>query len=275
MRALLRAALAVGLLWAGVVALALGFRFALIYPFPYPNDGGEIDRLPGRRVVSLAAADGTPLTVWIADPRQGRPVIVHFTGNAGWLAAGATTMRAFAEAGYGVAILGYRGAGGLPGAPREADLIADGVALLDALPMIFPGAPGPPIVYGTSLGAALAVQVATRRPAAALVLEAPFSRLCDAAEHAYPILPACFVMWDERWDSLVSIREVSAPVLVLHGEADRVIPAAQGKRLFDEAQEPKQLMLYPDGRHNDLRLHGASSDTLAWLETLILRPTAD
>lgn len=265
MRTVLRLAVGLAALWVGVVALALLFRHSLIYPFPALHSDGSVERLERGRVEMLEAPDGTPLTVWAADPLPGRPVILHFTGNAGWLVAGATTMGPFVEQGYGTAILGYRGGGGRPGRPSEAALIADGVALYDALSELFPAAVGPPVLHGTSLGAALAVQVALRRPAAALVLEAPFSRLCEAAEHAYPVLPACRLMWDELWDSLTVIADVRAPVLVMHGEADGLIPAEQGAALFAAAREPKRLILYPNGRHNDLRLHGAAEDAIAWL----------
>lgn len=275
MRMIVRSLVMLGVLWIGAVAGALLFRHALIYPFVGTFAVEQVAGLPHGRAVTVPTAEGPPIRAWVADPlptllpgQEDRPIILHFTGNAGWLPAGAIKMREFVHRGYGAAILAYRGAGDQPGAPSEAALIADAVALYDALPTLFPDRSGPPVIYGVSLGAALAVQLAARRPASALVLEAPFTRLCDAAEHAYPVLPACLVMWDEHWDSLATIGEVRAPVLVLHGTADRVIPVDQGQRLHAAAPEPKELILYPEGRHNDLRLHGSGVDILVWLEGL-------
>lgn len=276
MRLILRLLLMLGLLWTGAVGGALLFRHALIYPFVGDFAVERIAGLPRGRVVTLPAPDGVsgglPITAWVADPLPGHPVILHFTGNAGWLPAGAIKMREFVQRGYGTAILAYRGAGDRPGSPDQAALTADALALYDALPTLFRDREEPPVVYGVSLGAALAVQLSARRPVASLVLEAPFTRLCEAGEYAYPVLPACLLMWDEHWDSLQAIGEVDAPVLVLHGEADRVIPVDQGERLFAAASEPKELILYPAGRHNDLRLYGAGTDIIAWLEGLGARP---
>ena len=122
--------------------------------------------------------------------------------------------------------------------------------------------------YGTSLGAAVAVRLAARRPARAVILETPFARLCETATHHYPLIPACFVMFRDRWDSIDRIADVGAPLLILHGDADRLIPLDQARRLHGAARTPKRLIVYPGGRHNDLRLHGAGIDTVAWLAGL-------
>jgi fermentation-respiration switch protein FrsA (DUF1100 family) len=88
------------------------------------------------------------------------------------------------------------------------------------------------------------------------------------AEARFPIIPACLMMWDERWESIDRIADIAAPLLVLHGDADRIIPVSQGQSLFDAAAEPKRLIVYPGGRHSDLRLHGAGIDVVDWLADL-------
>jgi fermentation-respiration switch protein FrsA (DUF1100 family) len=124
------------------------------------------------------------------------------------------------------------------------------------------------ITFGTSLGAAAAVQLAARRPVGGLILETPFNRLCEVAEMRFPLFPACIMLPYERWASADLIGQVAAPILILHGDADRTIPLSQGQALFDAAREPKRLIVYPGGRHNDLRLHGAGMDAIAFIEGL-------
>ena len=97
------------------------------------------------------------------------------------------------------------------------------------------------------------------------------SRLCEVAEHHFPLYPACLVLPYERWPSADLIGQVGAPVLILHGDADGTIPVAQGQALYDAAPEPKRLIVYPGGRHNDLRLHGAGQDTIAFIEAVTNR----
>ena len=270
LRWLFRLMLAGALGWALAFAGLLFFRHDLIYPFRPGIDAGTVSGVPGAEARRFAASDGTPLIAWIAAPRPGRPVILYFMGNAGALPSAGPRLAEFALRGYGIAALNYRGAGGAPGAPGEAALIGDALTLYDQLDDLL-GAPVPAasrVIHGTSLGAAIAARLAAERPAAALILETPFARLCETAEHHYPAFPVCAVLWDERWRSIEAITRVEAPLLILHGDADRIIPAAQGKRLFAAARQPKTLRIYPGGRHNDLRLHGAGIDTLDWLAAL-------
>jgi len=192
-----------------------------------------------------------------------------FGGNAGILPADAWRMQALVEAGHGAVVMNYRGAGGMPGRPSEAAIAADALSVYDRLPEISGLRAGEaPVLYGASLGAAVAVRVAAERPAAAVILAAPFARLCETAEHHYPVVPACLILSDERWDSLDRIARIDAPLLVLHGARDRVIPLAHGDRLLAAAEEPKRLVVFPDAGHDDLIRHGAADAILGFLASL-------
>jgi fermentation-respiration switch protein FrsA (DUF1100 family) len=246
------------------------FARTLIYPFQPGFSAATPVGAPGMRAVTLGADDGEALTVWLAPPREGRPVILYFTGNAGSLPSDGPLFGELAERGFGIAALNYRGAGGMPGKPSQTKLTADAAALYDALDRLI-GQPVPPIrrvLFGTSLGAALAVQLATRRPVRGLVLETPFNRLCEVAEFHYPMFPACLLLPYERWASADLIGQADAPVLILHGEVDEIIPLSQGRALFAAAREPKRLIVYPGAHHNDLRLHGAGIDAIKFIEGL-------
>lgn len=248
--------------WAIVVAGMLVFRHALIYPFRDWPDARTVSGLPGAAARTFRTDDGVEVIYWHVAPRQGQPTILCFMGNAGSLPSSAPRLREFALRGFGIAALNYRGAGGAAGHPDQQVLVADALALYDLL------GDHRPVIWGTSLGAALAVQLAVRRPVRALILETPFARLCETAEHHYPLIPACLVLPDNRWPSIEVIRDVRAPVLVLHGDADRIIPLSHGKALFAAVPVRRQIIVYPGGRHNDLPLHGAGADIMAFLATL-------
>ncbi|MGF1500738.1 MAG: alpha/beta hydrolase [Paracoccaceae bacterium] len=258
---------------AALLACFLGalvlFRHTLIYPFvevPLSKQVGLADGL-----IEIAAADGTPLSAWAAAPEDGRPVILAFGGNGGYLAGEVARLDPYRRAGYGVVVLNYRGAGGAPGSPQEAKIIADAVALYDAMPDIdgfAAGADGPPILYGASLGAAVAVALATERTARALILEAPFDRLCRVVETRMPIIPACLILPDERWPSAERIAAVDAPVLIVHGDADRIVPFAHGRALYEAAGPPKRFERIAGAGHNDLAGNGAPAVGRAFLEDI-------
>lgn len=264
---LLNGALLLAGLWVVSGVLLILFARTLIYPFQPGFPADTPSGLPGAEAVRFAAADGTPLIAWLLAPEAGRPVVLYFMGNAGSLPAHAPLLAELSGHGLGIAALNYRGAGGAPGRPSETALASDALVLYDALDRLL-GEPVPPerrVIYGTSLGAALAVRLASERPGAAVVLESPFNRLCEVARHHYPIFPACLMLPYEHWDSAARIARIGAPLLVLHGEADAIIPPAQGRALFAQAREPKRMVIYPEAGHNDLHLHGAAAEAVRFI----------
>ncbi|MEO1273893.1 MAG: hypothetical protein AAFV96_00445 [Pseudomonadota bacterium] len=236
--------------WVVLVGAVLIGREGLIYPLSQGFDVTQVSGLPRGRLATLAAADGTPVHAWVAPPVEGRPVILHFTGNAGFTPGAAIRMAPFVIRGYGLAILNYRGAGGAPGAPGEAAIIADALALYDALEGLMGPMAVPPVIHGTSLGAAVAVRVAAARPASAVVLALPFAEVCTVAEHHYPWLPACLLAWDDRWESVRHAPAIRAPVLVTAAGRDRVIPRGEARRLFDTLNAEKRFVFMPDAGHD-------------------------
>jgi hypothetical protein len=217
----------------------------------------------GLREVALETADGLRLLSWWLPPREGRPVIAYFHGNGGNIEYRAPRVRRFAEAGLGVLMLEYRGYGGNPGKPSEEGLYADARAGL-----AFLGREGIAadrvVLYGESLGTGVAVKMAGEAPVGALVLEAPFTRLADVASAHYPAFLVGLLLRD-RYDSLSRIAAAKAPLLVLHGERDTIIPVAFGRALFEAANPPKESWFAPRGGHNDLREHGALEVVLEFI----------
>ena len=254
--------------WITACGFLLWQRHALIYPFADWPRAENVSGLPGANVQRIQSVGGIDILTWTVPPRGNKPVILYFTGNTGSLPATAPKLREFTHAGFGLVAMNYRGAGGAEGSPDQDDIVQDGLAVYDAIPDLIVSYSAPPIIYGSSLGAAVAAQIAARRPAKAVLLEVPFARLCEPAQYQYPFVPACLILPDQRWDSIEAVQSISAPLLVQVGELDEIIPADHGRKLFGAANAPKELMIYPEGNHSDLRLHGAGIDAIRFLNDL-------
>jgi fermentation-respiration switch protein FrsA (DUF1100 family) len=246
-----------------VGGLYLFQRQLLYFPDRSRPDLGELSAR-GFREVKLTTADGLELLSWYCPPPEGGPVITYFHGNGGHIGYRAERLGRFARNGYGVLMLEYRGYGGNPGAPTEAGLSNDGEAALDFLAHERI-APNRIVVYGESLGSGVATHLAAQRQIAALILEAPFTSVAEVAQYHYPFLPVSLLVRD-RFDSLSRIGTIKAPVLVLHGERDTVVPVRFGRALFDAAPKPKELWLAREAGHENLARFGALDAVCAFLQ---------
>jgi uncharacterized protein len=220
----------------------------------------------GVREVQLPTADGLSLLSWYLPPREGRKVILYFHGNGGNIGYRADRMQRFGRDGYGVLLAGYRGYGGNPGSPSEAGLYADAQAGLDFLGREGIAA-GRLVLYGESLGSGVAVHLAAQRPVAAVILESPYTSVAALAQYHYPYIPASLLIWD-RFDSLSRIGELKAPLLILVGGQDTIVPPRFSKALFDAAPEPKESWLAPDAGHVNLDRFGGLDAAVSFLERL-------
>src|SRR6516162_5213219 len=217
----------------------------------------------GVREVRLSTEDGLSLLSWYLPPRPGQPVIAYFHGNGGHIGYRVERLLRFARQGFGVLMLEYRGYGGNPGMPSEAGFYADGRAALGFLDRERV-APNRLVLYGESLGSGVAVELAAQHQIAALILEAPPTSVAEVAQCHFPFVPAARLVTD-RFDSLSRIAKVRAPILVLHGERDRVVPVRFGRALFDAAPEPKEGWFTPDAGHEDLARYGGLDVAVAFI----------
>jgi fermentation-respiration switch protein FrsA (DUF1100 family) len=241
-------------------AALLGLLFVKQRDLMYPRNPARAETagvdLPALEEVSLTASDGERLVAWVVPPREGKPVLLFFHGNAGnfgrsWRQA---RFRALTEDGTGLFAVNYRGYGGSTGAPSEAGLHLDARAAYGAAVERF-GA-GRLIGYGESLGTGVVLKLAAEAPLAAVILEAPYLSTAAVAQGVYPFVPVGALMLDQfRSDEVIG--RVRAPLLVLHGERDGVIPFAQGQALYAMANEPKRFLRFPSGGHEDLPRHGS------------------
>src|SRR6516225_483760 len=217
----------------------------------------------GVREVTLSTEDGLSLLSWYLPGRPGRPIIVYLHGNGGHIGYRAERLLRLAREGYGVLMAEYRGYGGNPGAPSENGFYADGRAALAFLEREGV-APSRLVLYGESLGSGVAVELAAHHQVAALILEAPPTSVAEVAQCHFPYVPAARLVTD-RFDSLSRIGKVRAPILLLHGERDRVVPVRFGRALFDAAPEPKEGWFTPDAGHEDLARYGGLDVAVAFI----------
>jgi fermentation-respiration switch protein FrsA (DUF1100 family) len=173
--------------------------------------------------------------------------------------------RLLLDGGYGVFACEYRGFAGNPGTPTDNGLYMDARAVMQWLKER--GYSESKIVlYGESLGTGVAVQMATEYKVSAVVLEAPYSSTLEVAEYLYPFVPVRYLMKDNL-DSLSKIGNAKAPLLIIHGTQDSLIPICFGRKLFDAASEPKTFIPVEGAEHPpDLYKRGAGKLILNWLD---------
>ena len=230
-----------------------------------PADAG----VPEMTTLTARAKDGIETVSWIAPSAGQAETVVLFHGNAGNIADRAFKARCFLDVGFGVVLAGYRGFGGNPGSPTEAGLFSDAMALVEALGA-HEMAPGQLILYGESMGSGVAVHMAQTladagTPVAGVILEAPFTSMADAAAYHYRWLPARLLVHD-RYDSLSKIGGIRTRLLLIHGDRDRTVPQALGKKLFSRAVEPKSAIWLEGAGHVNVFDFGVAAPVIEWLK---------
>lgn len=248
--------LALACAYAGVLGLLYVKQRDLLYPRNPARAEIAAANLPGVEEVSLAAADGEKLIAWVVPPREGKPVLLFFHGNAGNFGGPGrqARFRALTQDGTGLFAVNYRGYGGSTGTPSEAGLEQDALAAYDAAIARF-GADRL-VGYGESLGTGVALKLAASKPLRAVILEAPYMSTAAVAQQAYPFVPVSLLMHDQ-FRSDLAIGKVRGPVLFLHGVRDMVIPYGQGEALFALANAPKRFVRFPEGNHANLVSQGS------------------
>ncbi|KTC94542.1 alpha/beta hydrolase [Legionella erythra] len=202
----------------------------------------------GMEDVKLVTSDGLHLNAWYQKATPGKPTILYLHGNAGHIGFRMPLVSGFLNAGYGVLLLEYRGYGGNPGSPSELGLYRDGEAAMTFL--LNEGVPSEAVIlYGESLGSGIATKLAEQTRFCAVILQSPYTSMAEVARFHYPwiLLPP----WD-KFDSLSRIDRINAPLLILHGRLDRLVPFEQAQVLYKKAKEPKKLIEFADKDHNNL-----------------------
>ncbi|MFI6095190.1 alpha/beta hydrolase [Lentzea sp. NPDC051213] len=224
-----------------IVAVVFAFQRKLVYfPSPGPLPSAD-DVLPGGRDVRLVTADGLMLEGWHFELPDALATVVVFPGNGGNRMGRVPLARELTSRGLSVLLFDYRGYGDNPGKPTEEGLTYDARAALDLID-------GPVIYFGESLGAAVAVELATYRAPKGMVLRSPFSSLAAAGSHHYPWLPVKMLLQD-KYPVLERVSAVDVPTVVVLGTADSVVPPAQSREVATAARA--RLVEVEGADHND------------------------
>jgi uncharacterized protein len=248
---------------------------------PCPADQDWVGPPAGLTVedIDLTSPDGTRLHAWWSKPEGWHPVhgaLLYCHGNAGNLSHRGEALRRWHKThGLAVLIFDYPGYGRSSGKPTEAGCYAAGDAAYAWLTAVAKVPADRVILYGGSLGGAIAIDLATRHPHRAVVLISAFTSFPDMAQKTFPWLPARWFVRNQL-DNLKKIVTLKSPIFIAHGTADRLVPFTQGERLYQAANEPKRFFPMPGFGHEQVpveELHAAIHRFLAETdgETAIVR----
>ncbi len=211
--------------------------------------------------ISFGVAGGLQLHGWFipGDGEAGNTTWIWFHGNGGNIGHRVDELAMLHHRlGVNLFIFDYQGYGRSQGKPSEQATYRDARAALEYVSNRPSVDPDKIVYFGRSLGAAVAVELATESPPAGMVLVSPFTSVSDMARLAFPYLPVGWLLKD-RYDSIARIRNLQTPLLIIHGAQDETVPFKQGMALFEAANEPKTFQLAPGAGHNDIFVTGGSA----------------
>lgn len=249
--------------YIAILVILWSMQSRLLYPAPQHRPAPPA----GFSEVFLSAEDGIETRAFFRPAEDGLPTVLFYHGNGETLDGSIAGTRALAERGYGLLLPEFRGYGGNPGTPSEEGFYADGRAAMAWLEQNGIDR-GQTIISAFSIGTGKAVQLATEHDIAALMLIAPFRSLAGLASEKLPWLPVRWLIQD-HYESQEKLTGFSKPVLIAHGSADTLIPAAHGRDLAKTT--PDATFLLFDGLGHNQMYHGdVMVAQLEWLNMLDL-----
>ena len=251
MRVLVNILLSSLIAYALMLLLVFLFQSRLVY---FPHVARELVGTPKVaglefEEVRLRTADDVVLHGWWVPAREPRGAALIFHGNAGNISHRIGYLTMFARLGYSSLLVDYRGYGKSGGAPSEEGTYRDAEAAWLHLVETRKVAARDIVIFGESLGGAVATWLAARHPPRALVLASTFTSVTGLGQQVYPWLPVRLLA-RIKYDNLERIPLIAAPVLIAHSRNDEIVPFSHGEALFAAAREPKQFMVMSGG-HND------------------------
>ena len=201
--------------------------------------------------VYLTTSDGVRIHGWFV-PGSGGPTLVWFHGNGGNISHRVDNIAGLhGRLGVSILIIDYRGYGLSEGSPTEQGTYLDAEAAV-AHALSRPDVdPERVVLFGRSLGCVVAAEMAVRHDAYAIVLESPFTSVLAMAKRAYPFLPGVGLLVGNMYDTLDKVARIDAPIMVLHGDSDEIVPFEMGREVFEAASEPKRFYIIRGAGHND------------------------
>ncbi|SDT43403.1 alpha/beta hydrolase [Bradyrhizobium canariense] len=243
--------------YVGGLAVLFFTQRSFVFPIPVTaRTAPDAAGFPEAEEHVLPTADGEKVIIWHVPAKPGHAVVIYFPGNGDYLAGGVSRFRRITADGTGLVVLSYRGYAGSGGEPTEQGLLQDAAAVYAFTAARYKA--DQIVVWGFSLGTGVAVALAAGHPIGKLILEAPYTSIADVAG-VRPLFRAVPVHWllRDQFRSDERIAAVTAPLLIMHGERDSVVPIGFGERLFALAHEPKQFVRFAGGGHDNLDDYGA------------------
>ncbi|UCE73507.1 MAG: alpha/beta hydrolase [Methanomassiliicoccales archaeon] len=231
------------------IAILFVFQSRLIY---YPQ--AEVVATPNAlrlsyETISFEAEDGVKLSGWFIPAKKSRGVVLFCHGNAGNISHRLESIQLFHHLGLSTFIFDYRGYGQSEGKPTEKGTYLDAEAAWRYLVQKQKVASTEIIIFGRSLGGAIAAYLAQDHTPRALILESTFTSVRDMASAIYPFIPVGLLL-RFHYHTTEYLQRVNCPLLVIHSPEDDMIPFSMGRRLFETAKEPKEF-LEISGDHNE------------------------
>ena len=241
---------------AGLLLIVAAIRLlenSFIYFPPRFPEGFSSPEAYGRRVqeVWLTTVDKVRLNAWYLPNPASEKVLLWFHGNAENIGYGFEQVEFYSRLAVNVLAVDYRGYGKSEGSPDEAGVYRDADAAYDYLTQVRHFQPKNIIVFGHSLGGAVAIDLASRRECGGLIVQSSFTSVKDMARRTFRI-PLFEYIPKSRFNSLAKIRQVRAPILFVHGTRDETVPFSMGQQLFAAAPEPKLFFPVEGAGHNDV-----------------------
>jgi fermentation-respiration switch protein FrsA (DUF1100 family) len=261
-----RAAIIVAAAYLAIIVLLFVKQRDLLYPLNAGIADAAAAKIPGLQQIKIKTADNETLIAWLIPPHTKKPVLLYFSGNAGNLGhpERVYAFKKLTNDGTGLLAVSYRGYGGSSGQPTEEGLRLDALSLYGegvkryGAQRLF--------AYGHSLGSGVAARLAYEKQVQGLILEAPFTSAAAIAQTRYWYVPVKYLMRDQfRTDEIIG--RISVPVLILHGDADAVVPYQHAQKLHELARMPKRLVILKNGTHDNLQHVGATEEIWEFIST--------
>ena len=201
--------------------------------------------------VFIETPDNLKLLAWYHKSNNRNPILVYFPGNSYDIGERAYRIERYINQGWGVLLLDWRGYSGNKGSPTEKNLYSDSKISVNWLKKKLSIDESKIILYGESLGCAVAVELGLHDKFKSIILEAPFTSIGDIGQQKYPIYPVKYLTLD-KFDNLSKIERMLSPLLIIHGKNDEVIPYIHSLKLFQKAKEPKKHVCVDEAMHNNL-----------------------
>jgi len=234
-----------------VVVLFFLFQHKLLY---FPVKDKNFTETPGSlgysfESINIQTGDNETLHGWFIPAPEATGTVLFFHGNAGNISHRLAYLPMFQRLKLNLFLFDYRGYGQSSGTPTETGTYTDALAAWHYLTQTRSIPPSEIMLYGESLGGAIAAWLATQKQGALLILASTFTSIPDMAQTIYPFLP---VRWIARFEynTVENLESINLPVFIAHSPHDEVVPFSHGERLFQSANEPKQFLILANG-HND------------------------